>query len=139
MATRKSSTRRGHAALTTQLSELSMAAPQVVAHRLSRMALSGPVLSKRDQKEFTGMVNEKQVAFFTSWWAMGMEVYRLQWEFAQAGMKAMLANGGVMTFGSLFPTSSQWQHAATRIATQGLKPVHGKAVANARRLNRSKR
>ena len=46
-----------------QLAELAWAAPQVVAHRLGRMAQAGPILSDRDRREFTGMVVEKQLAF----------------------------------------------------------------------------
>jgi hypothetical protein len=45
-----------------KLAELALAAPQVVAHRLTSMALAGPVLSARDCKEFAGMVREKHVA-----------------------------------------------------------------------------
>ena len=34
----------------SELLDISMAVPQVINHRLTRMALSGPVLSARDQK-----------------------------------------------------------------------------------------
>src|SRR5438128_1971363 len=52
-------------------SELAFAVPQVVAHRLTRMALAGPVLSARDRREFHGMGQEKVHAFWQSWFAMG--------------------------------------------------------------------
>ena len=51
--------------------ELAISVPQVVAHRMARMALAGSPLSARDRREFTGMVNEKLVAFWQSWFAMG--------------------------------------------------------------------
>lgn len=41
--------------------ELAVAVPQVVAHRVARMAISGPTLSDRDRKEFELMVAEKKV------------------------------------------------------------------------------
>lgn len=56
---------RKPAAATTaiKLAELSLASPQVIAHRVTRMALAGASPSKRDRTEFTGMVVEKQLAF----------------------------------------------------------------------------
>ena len=51
--------RRGSA---SQLVDLGIAAPQVVAHRLARMAAAGTTPSARDRREFTGMVLEKQTA-----------------------------------------------------------------------------
>ena len=61
-----------------QLAELSVAAPQVIAHRMTRMALNGPIYPRRDQVEFTRMVQEKQVAFMQSWAAMFTESMKLQ-------------------------------------------------------------
>ena len=61
MSTRKKST-----SAAAKLAEISIASPQVIAHRVTRMAMSGPVLSERDRKEFTNMVQEKQVAFAQS-------------------------------------------------------------------------
>ena len=60
----------------SELLELSMAVPQVISHRLARMALSGPVLSPRDQREFTRMVVEKEVAFSQAWLTMGAEMFK---------------------------------------------------------------
>ncbi len=50
--------------------ELAFAVPQVVAHRVTRMALAGPTLSERDRKEFQRMGAEKAAAFNASWNAM---------------------------------------------------------------------
>jgi hypothetical protein len=68
--------------LTTQMSELALAAPQVVVHRLTRMALSGAQPSARDQREFALMSKEKQAAFQESWMAMGMQAWRVQQQMA---------------------------------------------------------
>ena len=46
-----------------QATDLAVAAPQVVAHRLTRMAMAGANPSARDRREFTRMVSEKQTAF----------------------------------------------------------------------------
>ena len=62
--------RRKATRLSTQASELMVAAPQVVAHRLGRMALAGPKPSAKDQREFHRMGAEKLAAFGEAWQAM---------------------------------------------------------------------
>lgn len=122
----KRSTRDTRSAL--QLTELAWAAPQVVAHRLGRMALAGPNLSERDRREFTGMVVEKQLAFVQAWTAMLAAALRWQQTFVL----------------SLLSGASWDQHrahalsAAAQAAAGALAPVHRKAVANARRLARTR-
>lgn len=94
--------------------ELSLAAPQVIAHRTARMALAGRPLSARDRKEFTGMVLEKQLAFSRSWIAASQSVFSAQLALA----------------------SWAWRHADS-IASAALAPIHRKAVGNAKRLSRT--
>lgn len=119
--------RQGTAA-EVKLAELGLAAPQVIAHRLTRLALAGPTMTARDRNEFTGMVVEKQTAFAQAWMGMFAEGVRLQQQFAL----------------SLLTAATPWQHAArarsaaSRIAGAGLAPIHRKAVANAKRLARTK-
>jgi hypothetical protein len=92
------------------------------------MALAGPAISARDRKEFTGMVGEKQAAVAQAWTAMFAEGVRLQQQLVL----------------SLFTGATPSQHAArtrsaaSRIASTGLAPFHRKAVANAKRLARTK-
>ncbi len=107
----------------TKLAQIGMAVPQVMAHRLTRLALAGPVLSPRDRKEFTGMVMEKQLAFSQAWMAMAMETWRMQQAWATAWF-----TGQVPSLTS----------AANRIAAKGLAPVHRKAVSNAKRLAKTR-
>jgi len=114
--------RRSSARLSRQATELALAVPQVVTHRLTRMALAGPTLSARDRKEFHGMGQEKLVAFWQSWFGMG-------WAVAQMWQKAWLA--GLQ--GARVPSMD-----ANRIWSQGLAPVHRKATANAKRLARTR-
>jgi hypothetical protein len=129
------------AALATQLfiktGELALAAPQVVAHRVTRMALAGPVLSARDQQEFSTMVLEKQTALAQSWSAMASETLRINQAFAASMMGAFWAP----LSGTRLPSrqiSRQVQSAVLRIANQGLAPVHKKAVGNSKRLAKTK-
>src|SRR5207237_5300419 len=107
--------------LARQAGELAFAVPQVVAHRLTRMALAGPVLSARDRREFHGMGQEKVHAFWQSWFAMG-------WAWGEAMQLATVA----MLQGARVPMVD-----APRILAKGLAPVHKKATANARRLGRT--
>ena len=113
---------RKTSSLSRQSAELALAVPQVVAHRLTRMALAGPVLNARDRREFHGMVQEKGHAFWQSWFAMG-------WAMVEAWQKAWLA----MLQGARVPLIDT-QHVLAR----GMAPVHRKATANARRLARTR-
>ena len=123
--------------LAGQVGELAVAVPQVVAHRVMRMAMANPVLSARDKKEFTAMVLEKQVAFAQSWFAvfshtlrahqdMTMSLVRLCWP--PLHLKANLPRNLARQFGN----------ASLGIAAQGIAPIHRKAVANARRLAKTR-
>ena len=110
-----------------QLVELGIAAPQVIAHRLTRMAAAGPELSARDRREFTGMVVEKQTAFAQAWMAMWVETCRLQQQW-------WLSCVGGTPFA---PRQARELHAGwERVAARAVAPVRRKAVANARRLAR---
>lgn len=121
-----------------KLGELSVAAPQVVAHRVARMALNGPFYSKRDQAEFVGMVLEKQLAFAQSGWAMFAEGVRVQQEFWRLWVAAFMRPPGLAWRA---PQRGPVRQAATgllRVADKGLSPIHAKAVSNARRLARTR-
>ena len=124
----KSKRKRRGTATATKLAELGFAAPQVIGHRLARMALAGPTISARDRKEFTGMVMEKQAAMAQAWMAMFAQGVRFQQQFAL----------------SLLTAATPRQHAvrarsaASRMAGAGLAPFHRKAVANSKRLARTK-
>lgn len=107
----------------TKLVQLGLATPQVMAHRMARMSLAGPMLSARDRKEFTGMVVEKQVAFAQAWTGM---MTALMWE--QQHWLLACMTGQV-------PNLCQ---ASERVLSKGLAPVHRKAVSNAKRLSRTR-
>ncbi|MEB4593121.1 polyhydroxyalkanoate granule-associated phasin [Candidatus Thiothrix sp. Deng01] len=116
----------------TMTAEMALAVPQVVAHRLTRMALAGTTPSARDQKEFQRMGTEKVWAFYESWGAMYMQAAKQQ----QQWMTSMMFPWAGMPAGK--KAGKQLGNAAAAILESGMKPVHGKAVANAKRLSRTK-
>jgi hypothetical protein len=124
----KSKRHRPSSATAVKLAELAFAAPQVIAHRLTRMALAGPTISARDRKEFAGMVIEKQAAVTQAWMAMFAEGVRFQQQFALS----------LLTAATPRRHAARAKSAASRIASAGLAPIHRKAVANAKRLARTK-
>lgn len=123
---------RRAATLARQSAELAAAAPQVVMHRLSRLALAGAQPSARDRREFNRMGAEKVAAFQESWMAMGMQVWRVQQQMALASWQALFMPWARVR-------APQWPHAMVGVLGQGLKPVHRRAVANAKRLGLHRR
>ncbi len=119
---------------TLKAAELAWAAPQVVAHRVGRMARSGPFPSARDRDEFQRMWSEKTAAFGASWLAMTTEAVAAQqafwWTFA-----GRLSNPWSAT--SPFDATSIGAAAWDTLAA-GLHPIHRTAVANRRRLSKGR-
>ena len=143
-------TRRTHASmqnLATKSLELSLAAPQVVAQRVTRMMTAGPNPSARDQQEFMRMGNEKVVAFYESRMGMWGQAYQSYWQAAASMMAAPQtltpsAHNPFAPFGVGKATKrmvKQQVNAVTDVLNAGISPVHAKAVSNAKRLSRSKR
>lgn len=114
---------------------LALAAPEVMAHRLTRMALVGPTPSQRDWEEFLLMWTEKVAAFYESWHAMYLEMFRAN---------LSLALSPIWFAGSI-PTgrrahdhlTAHGRRAAVAILGAGLAPLHRRAAANAKRLRRA--
>ncbi|CAB5703162.1 Uncharacterised protein [Delftia tsuruhatensis] len=133
-------TRKTHKATSVarQATELAVAAPQVVAQRLTRMAVAGANPSARDRKEFNRMVSEKQAAFYQSWNAMGLQSMAASQALMQAWMRMWLPPWSTTAWNgsALASQASLWQNAMWGVVDKGLAPVHRTAVANARRLAR---
>lgn len=130
--------RRKSRSVAAKALELAVAAPQVVAHRMARMALAGPSPSKRDQREFQKMFSEKNSAFAEAWLGMASETLRAN----QAIAASLFAS--IFTLRPPKPawfakTSASLQDSASVVIDKGLTPLHRKAVANARRLAKLKR
>jgi hypothetical protein len=116
---------------------LAFAVPQVVTHRVTRIAMAGPMLSKRDRKEFDLMIAEKKASFAEAWRAMATETLRANQTLAASIFRSIWSPTG-RGMPSIGKTASQVQHAALGILDKGMAPVHRKAVANAKRLAHTK-
>lgn len=118
--------------LPTLASEVAYAAPQVITHRLTRMALAGANPSARDQREFYRMGAEKVEAFYESWSAMLLQTLQINQRLWCSVWFPWMVQAS-----SKSPVE-QLEQAATQILTSGIKPVHKRAVSNAKRLNKTR-
>ena len=123
--------------LFTKSAELAVTVPKVVAHRVTRMAIAGPVPSARDRKEFKLMVAEKTSAFGEAWGAMAIQTMRANQALAAALFRALWAPS-LRRRPSPAAVAAELQSAALGVLGKGMAPVHRKAVANAKRLSRTK-
>jgi len=122
MARKRPSTAR----LVGDTTRMAVAVPQVVAHRLARLALAGAAPDARDRREFTRMGAEKVAAFQQSWWQMGVAALAAQQRVALAMMSGNPAR-----------VAQALARAGTDVAAQGLAPVSRRATANAKRLRKT--
>lgn len=127
---------RKSSVLVKKLAELSLAVPQVVAHRVTRMAIAGKSPSARDKKEFELMVAEKKIAFTQSWSDMAVQAARANQALALSLFASMWSP--TRRKPSVAAVTAQVQRAAVGVLSKGIAPVHRKAVANAKRLARTK-
>jgi hypothetical protein len=123
--------------IATKAAELAFAAPQVVAHRVARMAMSGAVPTERDKREFQLMVKEKEVAFAQAFTAMAKQTAVAQQALA-ASMFRSFWSPSFKGKSSPVAVALQMQAAAMGIVNKGMAPVHQKAVANAKRLAKTR-
>jgi len=120
--------------LIVKAAELGFAAPQVVAHRVTRMAMAGVSPTARDRNEFRRMGTEKIAAFMESWSAMAMETLR-----ANQALTASFWSWIWLPWLDRKPcTTSHLHNAALGVLGKGIAPVHRRAVANAKRLTRTR-
>jgi hypothetical protein len=99
------------------------------------MAMAGGSPSARDRKEFHRMGAEKVTALAESWNAMAVQAF---WANQQLALSCMQS----LWFPWLRRRSSasrQLSNAALGILGKGMAPIHGRAIANARRLGRARR
>ena len=138
MATMTIHRRRKAKSLAAQTFELGIAAPQVIAHRLARMAGVGTSPSALDRAEFHRMGIEKIAAVNEAWTAMATQAFLENQKFALTFMQSLW-------FPWMRPTptvksvSRQLNRAAVGILGKGMAPVRRRAVANAKRLGRISR
>ena len=122
--------------LARQAAELAVAVPQVIAHRLTRLALAGPALSAQDRRELQRMSAEKAAAFAESWNAMARQTLEATPTLTRSFLRAFGSPARAQA--SAKSAARQVGRAVTAIVRAGLAPVHRRAVANAKRLSRTK-
>ena len=132
-----SSRTRKSKAIAVKAAQLSVAVPQVVAHRVTRMAMAGTPMSARDRKEFELMVAEKKSAFTEAFAAMAAQTVRAN---QAVGTSLLRSFWSPSPRRNLSPSAlaAQMQGAALGVLAKGIAPIHRKAVANAKRLARTK-
>lgn len=121
--------------LSQQAIELTIATSQVIAQRMSQMALAGPNPSAKDQKEFKQMSDEKVTAFYQSWSAIWAQMFKSQFAIAQSitsSISETMLGGRPLDASSTFNALTQ---ETNKIISAGIDPVHRTAVSNARRLS----
>jgi hypothetical protein len=113
---------------------MAVAAPQVMAQRVTRMALSGNLPSARNRKEFDLMSTEKLAAIQESWLAMVWHTALAQQQFT----REMLCSAVALGFGNPWQAMSLLGPGLTRaglnVLGHGMEPMHRRTMANARRL-----
>lgn len=129
--------RRKSRSLAAQTFELGIAAPQVIAHRLARMATAGASPSARDSAEFHRMGIEKIVAANEAWTAMAAQTFLENQKFALTLMQSLWFPWMRRT-PTVKSVSRQLNRTAARVAGTGMAPIRRRAVANAKRLGRIK-
>jgi len=143
--------------LGVRTNEMLVASAQVIGHRTARMASATPIPSEPDQREFALMGQEKIDAATEAAQAMAVHVMACNPElgiqaFSQmmTGVNDWMSLGASRTSDELIARQAKLMHTLTeaalstsqfavpavKIAEAGLKPIHAKATANARRLNR---
>ena len=134
--------RRKSLRLTQQSAELMIAAPQVVAHRVARMAQAGHRPGARDRREFHLMGAEKLAAFGEAWQAMALQMLKAQSQLAASMWQGWWTGAWAQAAArptALKPWSATWQSVALDVLNQGIAPVRRRASANARRLGGQRR
>lgn len=146
--------------LALKTSEMMVASAEVISHRASRMAMAGVVPSVYDQREFVLMGQEKIEAVAESAQAIAERMLNLNQEISTLAYKQIvMGTSGIIslaTSSTLAESSdlqvklvhdtmsgsaaavSQLTDSFARVAHKGLRPLHSRATANAKRLRKLK-
>jgi hypothetical protein len=143
--------------LATKTLETMLASGQVISHRTSRMALAGPAPNARDRREFALMGQEKFEAGAQSAQAMAAHMMVIGPQLSALAVSRLLRISAAFmslassrtpaqfiarqaalasAFGQSALGMAEASTSVSRLAHRGLKPIHAKATANARRLRR---
>jgi len=142
--------------LAWKIGEMSMASAQVIAHRTTRLAAAAPMPNARDRQEFTRMGQEKIEAATESARAIAAHLTTMNLKLGARALRHMMTGTAalmslasrsvgqsitrqVKLAGSLSrsaKSAAELSDSTARLATRGIKPVHARARANARRLGK---
>ncbi len=151
-------TRRKKVGAIVKATELTIAAPQVIALRTARMFAAGAYPDSLDRREVIRMSTEKLQAFSESMNAMAVQVYKTNQELTLLAVRnwwtAWTNPWSALTYRGTPPwivpfwplqgfasraTASRLQRSMAKVIEKGLTPVHKRATGNARRLSRIKK
>jgi hypothetical protein len=141
--------------LALRLTEMSAASVSVIGHRTNQMAQAGLIPDLRDRKEFARMGSEKIAASVLSVAAFAKESAHMSngvRTFARMleSTTALIALGASRNTRQFLARQAKFTEALSRlavsavglsnstarVASRGIKPIHSRAVANAKRLNK---
>ena len=143
--------------LATKTLEMILASAQVIGHRTGRMALAGPTPHARDRREFALMGQEKIEAGAQSAQAMAAHMMAMSQPWGALAFRHILRSSAAFMSLASSRTPSQLiarqaalaralgqstvsmadvSKNAVKLAHRGLKPIHAKAIANAKRLGK---
>ena len=143
--------------LATKTLEMILASAQVIGHRTGRMALAGPTPHARDRREIALMGQEKIEAGAQSAQAMAAHMMAMSQPWGELAFRHILRSSAAFMSLASSRTPSQLiarqaalaralgqstvsmadvSKNAVQLAHRGLKPIHAKAIANAKRLGR---
>jgi hypothetical protein len=91
-------------------------------------------MSQRDRREFSRMVNEKPAAYVEAWWAMTLQLVRVNQGLITLLMHAMV---NPLSVHSAASSLAQAQRAMMSVLDKGVAPVHRRVVMNAKRLSKT--
>lgn len=145
--------------LAWKTAEMLMASAQVIGHRTGRLASAGTQPNVRDRREFALMGQEKMDAATESAQAMATQLTAMNLQFGLRSFQhlmtlsaALMSLASSRTAGQSIArhtylvramtdsaaTASTISASALRLAHDGLRPIHARATANARRLARKR-
>lgn len=143
--------------LSLKATEMMVASSQVVAHRTGRMMAASIPPSEKDSREFTFMGAEKSEAAMESYMAMMKNMMSINpltaaksfqnmsglsqdmWKLAASQTPGEMMTRGVKLSQSMTragKSASAASNKVAKLALDGMKPVHARAVANAKRLGK---
>lgn len=141
--------------LAWKIGEMSMASAQVITHRTTRMAAAGPTPDARDRQEFARMGQEKVEAATESARAIAAHLATVNLKLGARAFRHMTTGTAALmslaasrsvgqsmarqaklakTLSRSAKTAFELSGSTARLAGRGLRPIHARATANARRL-----